>query len=164
MDIIQKSLIFAKKEYKKNDPMHQWNHIEAVMKRAMEIANQLENIDYKLLKLGIIFHDIDYNSEDNFEENYKNHVKNSAKIAEKFLKKENYPKEDIKRVKKIIYSHSTPHREKFGDTNIKEGKILYDADKSIFIKDPNKYKKYYSKLYFSISKKLVLKQLNNKFK
>ena len=160
MDIINKSIDFAKKEYQKNDPLHQWNHVENVMKRAIEIANQLENVDYELLKLGIIFHDIDYNSESNFKENYKNHVENSIKVAEKYLKDNEYDKEKIKKVKQIILEHSTPHRKQYGDAKTKEGKILYDADKSIFITNSEKYKKYYSRLYFDISKKLVLKHLD----
>jgi len=160
MDIIKDSINFAKKEYKKNDSRHQWNHIEEVMKRAMKIANQLDNIDYKLLKLGVIFHDIDYNSEANFKENYEKHVENSIKVAERFLKSKEYDLKRIKKVKQIILEHSTPHRKKYGDAKTREGKILYDADKSIFITNSEKYKKYYSRLYFDISKKLVLKQLN----
>lgn len=157
MDIIEKATLFAKKEYEKNDPMHQWTHIENVMKRALEIASKLDGIDYELLKLGVIFHDIDYNSEANFKENYKNHVENSIKKAEEFLQKNNYPDERIIKIKQIMLDHSTPHRRKFGDSKIKEGKILYDADKSIFLTTLEKYEKYFPYLYFDETRELVVK-------
>ena len=141
----------------KLDPKHKWAHIEAVMKRALEIAEKLDNIDYELLKLGVILHDIDYNSESTFEENYKNHVENSIKVAERFLIKNNYPKERIIKLKQIMLDHSTPHRRKIGDSKIKEGKILYDADKSIFITTLERYEKYSPLLYFDETRKLVKK-------
>jgi HD superfamily phosphodiesterase len=132
MDIIKKATSYAKKEYQKNDPKHRWMHVEAVMKRALEIAGKLKDVDYEILQLGIIFHDIDYHSEATSEENYKNHVENSIKVAEEFLKKNNYPNERIKKLKQIMLDHSTPYRKKFGESKIKEGKILYDAGKSSY--------------------------------
>lgn len=110
MDILEKATIFAQKEYKKNDSNHQWAHIESVMKRALEIASQLDDVDYEILKLGVIFHDIDYNSEATYEENYKNHVENSLKVAEEFLTKNNYPRERIVKLKQVMLDHSTSHR------------------------------------------------------
>jgi len=146
--IIQKAEKFAKKEYKKNDSAHQWKHIKEVMKRALRIAKNLKDIDYEILKLAIIFHDIDYSS-------YENHVKNSIKIAERFLKENDYPNEKIKEVKEIMLNHSTPHRKKIGEARLIEGKIIYDADKSIFIANPETYKKYFPLLYLNETKKLV---------
>ena len=94
MHIIQKAEEFAKKEYKKNDSFHQWSHIQNVLKRALEIAEQLKDVDYEVLKLAIIFHDIDYRK-------YETHVEASIEVAETFLKKEGYPKERIEKVKEI---------------------------------------------------------------
>ncbi|MBN1376726.1 HD domain-containing protein [Candidatus Woesearchaeota archaeon] len=155
MDIIEKAILFAKKEYEKNDSFHQWTHVENVMKRALEIANKLKNVDFELLKLGVIFHDIDYNSEKTYKENYKNHVENSIKKAEEFLKKNNYPNERIIKIKQIMLDHSTTYRRKLGDSKIKEGKILYDADKSIFLTTSEKYEKYFPLLYFDETKEMV---------
>jgi len=152
MDIIEKSEEFAKKQYEKNDPIHQWDHVEAVLKRSLEIADQLENVDYEALKLAIIFHDIDYSS-------YETHVEASIKVAEDFLQNENYPKDKIEKVKEIMLNHSSPHRRKIGEAKLLEGKIIYDADKSISFTDPEKYKKYYPKLYLEETRKLVKKQL-----
>lgn len=160
MDIFKLAEDFAKKEYLKNDPMHQWEHIEAVRKRAMEIASQLNNVDYELLHLSITFHDIDYHSDSTFEKNYNNHVDNSIKVAEKFLKEQNFPKERIDKVKQIMMDHSTPHRKKFGESKIIEGKILYDADKSIFITTIKRYDKYFPFLYLDETRNLVKRPLN----
>lgn len=157
MDIIEKATSFAKEEYQKNDSKHQWSHVEAVMNRATEIAGKLRDVNYELLKLAIIFHDIDFHSEATYEENYKNHVENSIRIAEEFLKKNNYPKERIAKLKQIMLDHSTPYRRKFGESKIKEGKILYDADKSIFLTTLEKYEKYFHLLYFDETRELVKK-------
>ncbi|MEX1013923.1 MAG: HD domain-containing protein, partial [Candidatus Paceibacterota bacterium] len=94
--IIEKAIKFAKVEYEKNEPLHRWSHIENVMKRASEIVEKIKlPVDLELLKLAIIFHDIDYNSEKDFEESYKKHPDNSVKVAENFLNKNNYSKERI---------------------------------------------------------------------
>ena len=60
------------------------------MKSALKIGKNLKNVDCKLLKLAIIFHDIDYHSEETYKENYNCHVNNSIKVAEKFLKENNF--------------------------------------------------------------------------
>ncbi len=150
MDIIEKAIDFAKKEYKKNDPMHQWTHIENVLKRALEIAKNFDNIDYESLKLAIIFHDIDYSDP-------KLHTQNSIKIAEKFLKENNHPEEKISKIKEIMLLHTTHLREKHGDAKLIEGKIMYDADKSIFLINLERYNKYFPKLYLEETKRLVKK-------
>ena len=157
MDIIKKAEVFARKEYGKNDPFHQWQHVESVMKRALEIAKHLEGVDYEVLRLAVIFHDIDYYSESSYEENYKNHVENSIRVAERFLRDNGYPEERIEKVKEIMLNHSTPHRRRFGDAKLLEGKIIYDADKSLFITDSRTYKKYFPRLYLEESRRLVRK-------
>lgn len=148
MDIINKAENFAKKEYLKNDNFHQWSHIQNVAKRAFEIANNFKNIDYEILKLAIIFHDINYRL-------YDTHVDASVKVMEQFLTKNNYPCEKIDKVKEVMFDHSTPHRKLRGEAKSLEGKIIYDADKSIFITDKKTYEKYYPKLYLNETRKLV---------
>ncbi len=161
MGIVEKAEEFAKKEYLKNDPNHQWGHVENVMETALKIAKDEKGVDYELLKLSVIFHDIDYHTESSHEENYRNHVENSRRVAESFLKRNGYPKERIAKIKQILLDHSTPHREKFGDSKITEGKILYDADKTGSIKErnrkklsPEKREKVYNLLYFEQSKRM----------
>lgn len=156
--IIEKAIKFAKVEYKKNDPLHRWSHIENVMKRASEIVEKIEKpVDLELLKLAIIFHDIDYNSEMNFEESYKKHPDNSVKVAEHFLHKNNYPKERIKKVKEIMLDHSTPHRKIRGEAKSLEGKIIYDSDKSIGIdwSNPELHNKYFPQLYLNETREMI---------
>lgn len=156
MDILKKTEYFARKRYKKNNKFHQYTHVEAVLKRSLEIIKNMdnsENIDLEALKLAIIFHDIDYSS-------YETHVDNSVKVAEKFLNENNYPKTKIKRIIEIMYNHSTPHQKRFGKAKLIEGKIMYDADKSLFITkiymtDKKTYKKYFSKLYLKETKSLM---------
>lgn len=152
MDIIKKAEEFAQKEYQKNDSFHQYSHIQSVMKRALQIADMFEGIDYEALKLAIIFHDIDYSS-------YENHPDASVAVAEKFLKSHGYPPDRTEKVKEIMFNHSTPHRVRQGEARLLEGKIIYDADKSIFITNKETYDKYFSKLYLEETKKLV----SNKF-
>lgn len=155
-DIVARASKFAMIEYEKNDAGHRWNHVEAVMKRALEIAGNLkEKVDYELLQLAVIFHDIDYNSEPTHEENHSNHVENSIIMAENFLRRNNYPEDRISMLKQVMLAHSTPHRKKLGDSTILEGKILYDADKSILITSPETYRKYSGLLYLAESGKLV---------
>lgn len=154
--IIKKAITFSKNEYKKNDPFHNWGHIEDVMKRAWEIVEKLDQIiDLEILKLAIIFHDIDYNSESNIEKNYKHHVDNSVKVAENFLNKHNYPKGRIELIKKVMLDHSTPHRKKLGEAKSIEGKIIYDSDKSIHVTNTELYEKYLPLLYLNETKDMV---------
>lgn len=154
--IVNKAIEFAKAEYQNNDSFHGWGHIEDVMKRASEIVEAMKgNVDYELLRLAIIFHDIDYHSEETFEENYKSHVDNSTRVAEAFLKENNYPRERIERVKQIMFDHSTPHRKERGEAKSIEGKIIYDSDKSIFITSLELYERYFSLLYLDETKGMV---------
>lgn len=148
MDILQKAEEFAKRRYLKNDPIHQWSHIQNVMDRALELAKHYEDVDYEALKLAVIFHDIDYLS-------YETHVDASVAVAQEFLNERNYPRERIDKVKEIMLDHSSPHRKKRGDATLLEGKIIYDADKSIFITDRESYERYFPKLYLEESRNLV---------
>ncbi len=149
MNIIKKAEEFAKKEYKKHDS-HQWAHVQAVLKRALEIAKNFDNVDYEALKIAVIFHDIDYSVPEL-------HTENSIKVAENFLRENGYPENKIKKVKEIIFSHTNHLRKKFGDAKLLEGKIIYDADKSVAITNLETYEKLFPLLYLDETKKLVKK-------
>ncbi len=154
--IIEAAITFSKVEYKKNDPKHQWRHIEDVMKRASEIVERIkEEVDLELLTLAVIFHDIDYHSKESFQENYKNHVESSMQVAGAFLKEQNYPQERIEKVQQIMLEHSNPHRQKSGEAKTMEGKIIFDSDKSIYLTTPEFREKYIPLLYLEETRQLV---------
>ena len=67
--------------------------------------------------------------------------------------------ERIERIREIMLDHSTPHRKIRGDASTIEGKIIYDADKSIFLKDKESYEKYDLLLYLDITKEIVSRQI-----
>jgi HD superfamily phosphodiesterase len=159
MDILKLSEEFARREYAKHDLNHGWKHIEEVMKYAFEITKQIERsiefesieINHELLQFAVLFHDIAYPSKET-------HVEESVKVAEEFLKKHNFPKEKIEKVKEIILNHAGPHRRKYGDARLIEGRILYDADRATYAdKSLAAYNGYYSKFYFDITRSIVKK-------
>jgi len=150
MNIIKTSEDFAKKEYAKHDEIHQWNHSEDVMKIALKLAKFYPEVDLEILKLAVIFHDISY-------EQYEIHVEESMKVAEKFLKENNYPEEKIKKVLQVMISHSGPHRRKFGEASIIEGKIIYDSDKFHLAKTKGGFEKYFNRFYLDETRNLLKK-------
>ncbi len=155
MNIIEAAEEFAKIEYLKNDDFHQWHHILNVLERAMLISRNFENIDDEALKLAIIFHDVDYSD-------YNLHPDNSVNVAVSFLVKNNYPVERIEKVKEIMLNHSTPHRKRLGEAKLLEGKIIYDADKSISMtKKDDFYNKYYPYLYLDETRAIVDEQIED---
>lgn len=154
MDIVMKAEAFARKEYKKNDSFHGWKHIEAVMKMALVISEG-RRVDMEILRLAIIFHDIGYHMGRNEKEKYEMHAENSVIVAEKFMRDNRYPVSRMKRVTKTILDHSTPYRKRHGDAASIEGKIIFDADKSIFITDRATYEKYFPLLYLDETRRRV---------
>jgi len=147
-EIIKFSEEVAKKEYIKHDSEHQWSHVEEVMGVAFKLVKFYPKVDLEILKLAIIFHDVIYNQ-------YETHVEDSAKFAEEFLRKQDYPEEKIKNVVKVIFAHSGPHRRINGETNLIEGKIIYDSDKFRIAFTAEGYKKYYPRFYLNETRKMI---------
>jgi hypothetical protein len=56
-----------------------------------------------------------------------------------------------------MIAHSGPHRIKLGDTDIMEGKIIYDADKFHLAKIEDGFNKYYSRFYLNETRDLLKK-------
>ncbi len=148
MDIIKTSKEFAKTEYAKNDEKHQWSHVENVMYIALKLVKFYPTADLEILKLAVIFHDIDYRK-------YETHVEESIKLAEKFLKKNNYPDDKINKVLQVMISHSGPHISKLGKTKLIEGKIIYDSDKFQLIKTRDDYREYFDRFYLNETRDLL---------
>ena len=122
IDYIQKNIM---PKYELNDKGHNKNHIEFVLKRALEISKNY-NIDYNILYTCVSFHDIACHI------NREKHEILSAEIAcdDKFLK-DYFNNSDLKIIKEAIEDHraSNPSIPR----NI-YGKILSSADRNVSIK------------------------------
>lgn len=95
------------------------NHFISVVKYSKKLAEEL-SVDEKLIEIAAWLHDIGsiiYGRE--------NHHITGAEIAEKELKKLNYPEEKIQLVKKCILNHRGSIGNKFGSI---EEKIVAEAD------------------------------------
>lgn len=150
MDILKKSIEFAKQEYAKHEKQHQWDHVKEVMTIALKLARSYPKVDLEILKLAVIFHDVSYSQ-------YETHVEDSIKVAERFLRAQNYAEEKIKKVLAVMMAHSGPHRRKYGETNLIEGKIIHDADKFRAAQSPESVKKYLERFYLDETRALLRK-------
>ena len=131
MDIIKKSQDYVNQYLKNNLPSkfiyHNFSHTENVVERIKEISQSYDELT-KAKKESLIiagwFHDTGYTV------NPDDHETESQKIAEDFLKKQNYDKEKIHQVLKIIQVT------KVGETpeSLPE-EIIKDADCGHFGKD-----------------------------
>jgi len=148
--ILQISEEFARKEYAKHDEKHQWGHVEEVMTVALKLANYYSQTDLEILKLAILFHDICY-------DNYITHIEKSMAMAKQFLLKHHYPENRIQLVLDVILAHSGPHRKKFGDTKLIEGKIIFDADKFRAATTPEGFVKYGPRFYLNETREILKK-------
>jgi putative nucleotidyltransferase with HDIG domain len=122
-NILNKTEEFVKKIYKKQLPnfflYHNLSHTIEVFEISKTLADQLNvnSEDKEILLLAALLHDIGYAND------YDNHEEKSAEQSEEYLSGENYSKEKIEIIKKLILST------KFGskpETFLEE--ILHDAD------------------------------------
>ena len=150
MGIIELAEQFAKKEYAKHDVVHQWTHVQEVMKIALHLARFYPEVDLEILKLAVIFHDISY-------EQYETHVEKSMKVAEMFLEKHKFSTNRMQKVLRVMLSHSGPHRRKLGEAKSIEGKIIYDADKFHLAKTKEGLDKYYNRFYLNETRDFLKK-------
>ncbi len=97
------------------------HHFKDVYKNAQSLAKKL-GADYEICSLSALFHDFACVHKNN---DYENHHLESGKLAEKILRKYNYPQEKIELIKKCIYEHRASKNIK--KTSL-ESKILASAD------------------------------------
>jgi uncharacterized protein len=102
---------------------HRFDHIERVMQNARAIAATLEGVDYEILELAVLLHDVDQPAGKKAE-----HVELSLQAAEVILKQAGYPDDRIKQVLGVIAEHSSEHVRTI-QPSTREAKILFDADK-----------------------------------
>ena len=107
-----------------DDESHGYPHVLRVRKLALWIASKCKcNVDYEVLELASILHDIGRISP---ESKNLNHALVSAKIAEAILGLMGYPKDKMSKVVNAIASHSYSLNV---EPRSMEAKILSDADK-----------------------------------
>ncbi len=104
-----------------NDPCHGWPHVERVAAYAERIAESIEGVDYEVLAIATLLHDIG-----RFYQTNLHHAITSSKVAEVLLRGLNYDDEFIEKVSHAIIAHSFS----LGvEAKTIEAKILSDADK-----------------------------------
>lgn len=102
---------------------HRFDHIERVMRNALMIAATVDGVDYEILELAVLLHDIDQPVGRKAE-----HVALSMKAAETILQQSGCPVDRASYVLNVISQHSTEHAGTALPSTI-EAKILFDADK-----------------------------------
>lgn len=124
--LIEKVKEIVEKRMEGIGPSHDFSHVMRVYELCKVIAKEEKKVNMEILELAALLHDIERKKEDIDKTGKTDHAIESAKMAEKVLKKFNFPKEKIEKIKECIISHRFK-------TNIKpktlEAKILSDADK-----------------------------------
>jgi uncharacterized protein len=102
---------------------HRLDHIDRVLRNALAIASTLDPVDYEILELAVLLHDVQQPSGKKAE-----HVELSLQAAKEILHRAGCPPDRASRVLTVIAEHSTEHvRTIQPSTN--EARILFDADK-----------------------------------
>lgn len=113
---------YAKEKYQEEDlEQHNWEHIVGNLYRALKIAETEEDVEYSILTISVLFHDIGVT-----EGKYKNHEENSVKIAKRELPNFSFSNEEVE---KIVHCLETVGEEENSETI--EAKICSDADKLV---------------------------------
>ena len=102
---------------------HRFDHIERVMRNALAIAATLEDVDYEILQLAVLLHDVEQPAGKKAE-----HVELSMRAAQAILHQVACPPDRANRVLSVMAQHSTEHVATV-QPSTNEAKILFDADK-----------------------------------
>jgi uncharacterized protein len=102
---------------------HRFDHLERVMRNARKIAATIEGVDYEILELAVLLHDVDQPAGRKAE-----HVELSLLAAEEILRQAGCPSDRANAVLAVIAEHSTEHVRTVKPST-DEAKILFDADK-----------------------------------
>ena len=122
----QKIKKIVEKESEWTDAGHDINHTIRVYDLCLRLAKDMGSVDFEVLKLSALLHDIGGAKELQDKSGKTCHAKESAKMAQKILKKFGYSQNKINKIIHCILSH----RYKTGiKPETKEAKILSDADK-----------------------------------
>lgn len=119
---VEKVYKYAKEKYQEADlEQHNWEHIVGNLYRALKIANREENVNYSVLTVSVLFHDIGCTEGD-----YEHHEERSVEIAERELPDYGFDQEEVGRIKHAIDTVSEEE-----DSETIEAKICSDADKLV---------------------------------
>ena len=121
-NLINKTILFVKKQLQGAEGGHDWFHIERVYKNALLIA-QDEQCNLEIVKLGALLHDIADSKFHNGDETI------GSKVARKFLEEENVDKNTIVHVLNIIENISFKGGNFDKNFSSKELDIVQDADR-----------------------------------
>lgn len=102
---------------------HRFDHIERVMHNALAIAATIEGVDYEILELAVLLHDVEQPAGRKAE-----HVELSLRAAKVILRQAACPSDRANTVLSVIAEHSTENVRTI-QPSTKEAKILFDADK-----------------------------------
>jgi uncharacterized protein len=102
---------------------HRFDHIERVMRNALKIAATIERVDYEILELAVLLHDVDQPAGRKAE-----HVALSLRAAEQILRRAGCASDRANEVLTVIAEHSTEHVSTIKPSTY-EARILFDADK-----------------------------------
>lgn len=116
--------------YEKNDLGHNLEHIEYVIKRSLNFASTIENIDYDMVYTIAAYHDIGHYID------AKNHEKVSAEmlLADEKLK-DFFTDEQIKVMSEAVYDHRSSMK---SEPRSIYGKIVSSADRNVSVDGPLK--------------------------
>jgi len=102
------------------DPVHGFGHVARVLELACRFAKGYSGVDYEVLQLAALLHDVGRVS------GAENHAARSAQVARAILKLVGYPEERVEKVVEAIVSHPYSHGRRAESL---EAMILSDADK-----------------------------------
>jgi uncharacterized protein len=122
MSIIDKTILFVKKQLQNAEGGHDWFHIERVYKNSLLIAEN-EECNIEIVKLGALLHDIADSKFHNGDETV------GPKVAREFLEKEKVSEETIVHVINIIENISFKGGNFDKKFCSKELDIIQDADR-----------------------------------
>jgi uncharacterized protein len=122
MTIIDKTILFVKKQLQDAEGGHDWFHIERVYKNALQIAVD-ETCDLTVVKLGALLHDI---ADSKFHQGDEEIGTKTARI---FLESENVSEEIMEHVFQIIKNISFKGGNFEKTFSSKELEIVQDADR-----------------------------------
>lgn len=114
-------IAFCKPYYKATGRWHAWDHIKAVTKHALAIADaEFPAANQRCLQAAAAIHDMGRIIKD------EGHAEQSGKIAAPFLKAINIPQEEINIILDAVTHHDV---KKINRSKTIEAQIIFDADK-----------------------------------